>query len=211
LLRLDAQGTLTWDQQISVNGTVHGTSITTTTDGGYFITGSLYDMINYVSDAYLLKLNHQGVTQWVKTLDISNGLSDEANCGIQARDGGYVAVGSTGDLNNWTGDTFILKIEAEKDVVLDSVTGRFGVQALVKNLGTTEATDVSVSIKITGGILHRINVSYLETISIPAGEEATVSCKPFLGLGSIDIAVTVNGVTTDYEGKQLIILTQVES
>ena len=160
LLRLDAQGTLTWDQQISVNGTVHGTSITTTTDGGYFITGSLYDMINYVSDAYLLKLNHQGATQWVKILDLSNGLCDEANCGIQARDGGYVAVGSTGDLNNWTGDTFILKIEAEKGVVLDSVTGRFGVQAHVKNLGTTEATDVSVSIKITGGILHRINVSY---------------------------------------------------
>ncbi|HWR62793.1 MAG TPA: hypothetical protein VN365_00120, partial [Candidatus Thermoplasmatota archaeon] len=211
LLRLDAQGTLTWDQQISVNGTVHGTSITTTTDGGYFITGSLYDMINYVSDAYLLKLNHQGATQWVKSLDVSNGLCDEANCGIQARDGGYVAVGSTGDLNNWTGDTFILKIEAENGVVLDSVTGRFGVQAHVKNLGTTEATDVSVSIKITGGILHLINVSYMETISIPAGEEATVSCKPFLGLGSIDIAVTVNGVTTDYEGKQLIILTQVES
>jgi len=211
VLCLDAQGTLTWDQQISGNGTVHGTSITTTTDGGYFITGSLYDMINYVSDAYLLKLNHQGVTQWVKTLDISNGLSDEANCGVQARDGGYVAVGSTGDLNNFNGDTFILKIEAEKGVVLDSVTGRFGVQAHVKNLGTTEVTDVSVSIKITGGILHRINVSYIETISIPAGEEATVSCKPFLGLGSIDIAVTVNGVTSDYEGKQLIILTQVES
>jgi hypothetical protein len=51
----------------------------------------------------------------------------------------------------------------------------------------------------------------METISIPAGEEATVSCKPFLGLGSIDIVVTVNGVTNDYEGKQLIILTQVES
>jgi hypothetical protein len=48
-------------------------------------------------------------------------------------------------------------------------------------------------------MLHRINVSYMETISIPAGEEATVSCKPFLGLGSIDIAVTVNGVTSDYE------------
>jgi len=211
LLRLDAEGTLTWDQQISVNDTVHGTSITTTTDGDYFITGSLYDMVSYVSDAYLLKLNHQGATQWVKTIDISNGLSDEANWGIQARDGGYVAVGSTGDLNNWTGDTFILKIEAEKGVVLDSITGGFGVQAKVKNLGTTEATGVNVSIKITGGIFHRINVSHMETISIPAGEEATVSCKPFLGLGPIAISVTVNGVTSDFESKQLIILTLLQS
>ncbi len=211
VLHLDAQGTLTSDQHIYGNSTVHGTSITPTTDGGYFITGTITDTISYITDVYLLKLNSQGATQWVKTMDISHGLWDEANWGIQARDGGYVAVGSTGDLNNWTGDTFILKIEAENGVVLDSVTGRFGVQAHVKNLGTTEATGVNVSIKITGGILHLINVSHMETISIPAGEEATVSCKPFLGLGSIDIAVTVNGVTSDYEGKQLIILTQLQS
>lgn len=211
LLHLDAQGTLLTDQHIYEDNTLHGTSITKTVDGGYFITGAISDITNYVSDAYLLKLDYQGATQWVKIMDISQGFSDEANGGIQARDGGLVAVGSTGDLNNWTGNTFILKIVAEKDVVLDSVTGRFGVQAHLKNLGTTDATDVSVSIKITGGIFNRINVSYMETISIAAGEEATVSCKPFLGLGPIHIAVTVNGVTSNYEGKQLIILTQVES
>ena len=208
VLHLNAQGTLIWDQQISTNGIVHGTSISPTTDGGYFITGSLYDNVSWVSDVYLLKLDYKGVTQWDKTLDISNGLCDEANCGIQAQDGGYVVVGSTGDLNNWTGDTFILKIEAEKGIVLDSVTGGFGVQAHVKNLGTTEATDVDVSITITGGILHLINVSYQETISIPAEGEAMVSCKAFLGLGPIDITVTINGVTSDFEGKQFIILTR---
>jgi hypothetical protein len=208
LLRINDQGILQWDKQISGDEILHATSISPTTDGGYFITGSLYDMVSWVSDVYLLKLDHQGATQWVKTIDISEGLSDEANWGIQARDGGYVAVGSTGDFNNHTSDTFILKIEAETGVVLDSVTARFGVQAHLKNLGTSDVTGVNVSIKITGGILHLINVSYMETISIPAGGEATVSCKPFLGLGPIDIAVTVNGVTNDYEGKQFIILTK---
>ena len=168
-------------------------------------------MITYITDVYLLKLDHQDAIQWTKTLDISQGLLDEANWGIQARDGGLVAVGSTGDLNNWTGDTFILKIEGENGVVLDSVTARFGVQANLKNLGTSEATDVNVSIRITGGILHLINVSYTETISIPAGGDATVSCKPFLGLGPIDITVTVNGVASTYTGTQLIILTQLQS
>jgi hypothetical protein len=211
VLRLDTQGTVTWDRQISASDTVHGASITTTTEGGYFITGTLYDNINYVSDAYLLKLNTQGAIQWDKRIDISNGLCDEANWGVQARDGGYVAVGSTGDLNNWTGDTFILKIEAEGGVVLDSITGGLGVQAHVKNLGSTEATDVSVSIKITGGIFRLINVSYTETISISGGEDATVSCRPFLGLGPLDITVTVNGVTSDYEGRQLIFWTQLQS
>ena len=213
VLRLDSQGALLWDQLISEDGTVFGTSITPTTDGGYFITGNLItDMESFFSDAYFLKLNKQGARQWVKTLELSNGLQDEANYGIQARDGGYVAVGDYGEfLFNRTSDTFILKIEAENGVVLDSVTGGLGVQAHVKNLGTTEATDVSVSITITGGILHLINVSYTETISIPAEGEATVSCKPFLGLGSIDITVTVNGVTSDYEGKQLIILTKLQA
>lgn len=211
VLRLDAQGTLTWDQHISANDTLEGHSIMTTVDGGFFITSSLYDSITFFSDAYLLKLNNQGATQWIKTLDLSDGLCDEANWGMQARDGGLVVVGSTGDLNNWTGNTFILKIEAEKGVVLDSVTAGFGVQAHLTNLGTMEATGVNVSITITGGIFHLINVSYTETISIPAGEEAIVSCKPFLGLGPIDIVVTVNGVTSTYEGNQFIILTRVGS
>lgn len=213
LLRLDTQGTLTWDKQISVDGTILGTSITPTTDGGYFITGIISDIITYISDVYLLKLNYQGATQWVKTIDISNGLYDEVNWGIQTRDGSYVAVGSTGDLYNMTGtgDTFILKIEAEKCVVLDSVTGGFGVQAHLKNLDSSEAKDVNVLIEITGGIFHLINVSHMKTITIPAGKEATVSRKPFLGVGSIDITVTVNGVTNNYEGKQLIILTRLQS
>ena len=211
LLKLDSQGTLIWDQKISVNGTVHGTSITATADGGYYITGFITDTITYLSDVYLLKLDYQGATQWIKILDISNGLLDEANCGIQARDGGYIAVGSTGNLSDWTGDTFILKLKAEKSVVLDSVTGGFGVKAQIKNPGTTEVTGVNVLMKITGGILHRINVSYTETVNIPAGEVTTVSCKPFLGLGAIDIAVTVNGVTSNFEGKQLIILTLIQS
>ena len=211
LLHLDAQGTLTSDQHISGNGTLHGTSITPTIDNGYFITGSLYDIYTYISDAYLLKLDHQGATQWVKTIDISEGLSDEANWGLQALDGGYVAIGNTEDPVNRTSDNFILKIEAETNVVLESVTGPFGVQAHVKNLGATEATGINVLMKISGGIFHRINISYMETINIPAGEEATVSCKPFLGLGPINIAVTVNEVTSEFEGTQLIILTLIQS
>jgi len=211
LLHLNTQGTLTWDKQISVADSVHGSSITATKDGGYFITGAIIDPVSYITDAYLLKLNYQCAIEWDKTLDLSDGFDDEANWGIQARDGGYVAIGSTGDFFNFTSDTFILKIEGEKGVVLDSVTGGFGVKAHLKNLGSSDATGVDVLIKITGGILKRIDISHEETISIPAGEEATISCKPFLGLGSIDIAVTVNGVTRYYEGKQLIILTWLRS
>ena len=211
LLHLNTQGALTWDKQISVVDSVHGSSITTTTDGGYFITGAIIDPISCITDAYLLKLDYQCAIQWDKTLDLSSGFDDEANWGIQARDGGYIAIGSTGDFFNRTSDTFILKIKGEEGVVLDSVTGGFGVQAHLKNLGSSEATGVDVLIKITGGILNRIDISYAKTISIPAGEEATISCKPFLGLGSIEIAVTVNGVTNYYEGNQLIILTWIKS
>lgn len=211
VIHLDSQGTVTWDRQIAANGSLHGTSITPTTDGGYFITGTLFDMVNWVSDVYLVKLNTQGSTQWDKILDISDGLCDEANAGIQARDGGYVVVGSTGNLHDWEGDTFLLKIQAEAGVVLDSVTAGLGVHAHLKNLGTQDATEVSVSIQITGGLLHLINVSYTETLSIPAGEDTTVSCNPFLGFGPLDITVTVNDIASDYTGRQLIIFTQLHS
>ncbi len=208
VLHLDAQGTLTSEQFISGQGSLHGTSITKTTDGGYFITGVLTEPISCLSDAYLLKLSSQGVTEWEKTIDVSNGANDETTKGIQAKDGGYVAVGSTGNLNENAGSTFLMKLKAEWSVVLDSVTGRLGVQAHLKNLGTSEAPNVNVRIDVTGGLFHRINVSYQETLSIPAGGEATVSCKPFVGLGAIHITVTVNGVASTYEGKQLFILTK---
>jgi hypothetical protein len=211
MLHVDAQGTLISDQHIEGNGTLQPTSIMKTKEGGYFITGILYDLMTYIPDVYLLKLDYQGATQWVKTMDISEGFSDEANCGIQASDGGLIVVGSTGDLFNSTSNTFLMKVKAEKGIVLDSVTGRFGVQVHVKNLGSSEATNVEVTIKISGGLFHLINVSHKEIIDIPAGGDATVSCMPFLGLGSIDIAVTVNGATSDYVGRQLFVLTQVES
>ncbi len=50
LLHLDAQGTLISDQHIYGNGTLHGTCMTKTTDGGYFITGTISDPISYISD-----------------------------------------------------------------------------------------------------------------------------------------------------------------
>jgi hypothetical protein len=211
LLQLDVQGNLTWDKQIFVNGTVHSSSITTTMDGGYFITSTISNDNWVSSNVYLLKLDHQGATQWIKTLDIPNMSIDRANWGIQARDGGFIVVGNTGEIEYQPSDIFILKIKAEKNVVLESVTGGFGVQAHLKNLGSSEAIDVNVKIKITGAILNHINISYIDTISIPSGKEAIVSCKPFLGLGPIDIAVTVNGVTNNYDGVQLIILTMLQS
>jgi hypothetical protein len=211
VLHLDVQGTLTSDQHIQGNGSLYGTSITKTRDGGYFITGVLTNTSTYMSAAYLLKIDYQGVTQWVTILDISEESSSEATWGLQAQDGGLIAVGNIDDFVNSVSETFLLKIHAEKGVVLDSVTGRFGVQAHVKNLDSSEATDVQVSITITGGLFHFINVSHTETISVPADGDATVSCMPFLGLGSIDIVVAINGVASEYTGRQLFILTQVES
>ncbi len=211
VLHLDTQGTLTSEQYISGQGNLHGTSITKTTDGGFFITGVLTQPISCLSDAYFLKLSSQGVTQWEMTLNVTKGANNEANKGIQTRDGGFVAVGSTGNLNENEGSTFLMKLKAELNVVLDSVTGGLGLKALVKNLGSSEATDVPVSMTITGGLFKHVNVSYSEIITIPAGGDVTVSVKPFLGLGPLDITISVNGITTDYTGTQLFILTMVHS
>jgi hypothetical protein len=209
LLRIDEEGTMTWSHSIVADSPVHAISLTAAKDGGYFITGSIANTTTFITDAYLLKLTAQGETEWFKVLDISSGGYDEATYGIQAPDNGFVAVGNTGSLNDFESDTFILKTEGNQQggVVLDSVTARLGVQARVKNLGSSEAT-ADVTIQITGGIFHHVNVTYQETATIPAGGDATVSCKPFLGLGPITVDVTVNGVTTEFEGKQIIILTQ---
>ncbi len=58
-----------------------------------------------------------------------------------------------------------------------------------------------------GGLFRHQDASHPEQITIPVGGEATVSCTPFLGLRLIHINVTVDGVSKDYEGHQLLFLT----
>jgi len=207
LLSISLNGTLQWDQHYSsANGSLVGTSLSTTYGGGYFITANNNEAsYNYFPDIYLLKTSPLGQTTWTKYYDFSQGNTDVSNHGLQAADGSYYVTGYTGNDSNFTYYPYLLKIGSDRSIELSSVSARLGVTAHLKNYGADDGT-ADVSITVNGGLLNHVNTSLTQRVTVPAGGEASVSCKPFLGLGPIHIAVNVNGATYRYEGKQLFFL-----
>jgi hypothetical protein len=105
---------------------------------------------------------------------------------------------------------YFAPIQASFPIIeIDSISGGIGVNAVVKNTGTGDATDVAYTMTATGGILGLIGVAEEGTISIPAGGEQTISLPMIIGLGSVTISVTVGAASSEVEGTQLLIFTQI--
>jgi hypothetical protein len=105
---------------------------------------------------------------------------------------------------------YFAPIQASFPIIeIDSISGGIGVNAVIKNTGTGDATDVSYSMTATGGILGFINSESTGSLSIPAGGQETISLPMIFGLGSITISVTAGGASSEVEGTQLLIFTQI--
>jgi len=90
-----------------------------------------------------------------------------------------------------------------------SIAGGLGVKAVIKNNGTSKATDVPWQIHVEGGILGMINKTVNGTIDIPAGETATVKTGILLGFGAISTTAKVADEEKTTKGTQIIIFSMV--
>jgi hypothetical protein len=87
-------------------------------------------------------------------------------------------------------------------VTVQSVSGGFGVSAVVANVGTADATDISWSIDLDGLVF--IGAHTEGTISsLAAGGSETVKAGFVFGLGKATITVTAGGATKTAEGTVL--------
>jgi hypothetical protein len=124
ILKLNSDGIKQWDKTYGGSGFEEINSIFQTSDGGYIIAGKttsssdgdVTDVNNGGYDAWILKLNSDGIKQWDKTYGGNN--NDEATYALQTSDSGYIIAGYTysssdGDIvdeNNGNSDFWILKL-----------------------------------------------------------------------------------------------------
>jgi hypothetical protein len=139
LLKTDAQGDELWSKTFGGLLSGHGYSVQQTADGGYVVSGNLDTDNIGSSNAYLLKVDGNGVEQWSKSFGDS--LVNQANSVQQTTDGGYVFSGL------YTYGVFNISSTQNADVYVVKTDGN-GVEQWLQTYGGAEY-DLSESIKQT--------------------------------------------------------------
>lgn len=118
IIKTDSNGDSTWTRTYGGSGIYDsGRSVQQTTDGGYIVGGYLQTSANYW-DVYIIKTDEYGDSVWSLTV---GGQYDEGCYSIQqTMDGGYIAVGDSGDIFGPTDyDIYLVKVAPESDIYED--------------------------------------------------------------------------------------------
>jgi hypothetical protein len=120
LLATDCTGNFLWSNSFGGPSEDFGNSIASTSDSGYFITGSTKSF-GTNTDAYLIKTDNTGNKIWTKAIGGNN--TDYANSGIQTSDGGFVFTGISYSWGTGTGDMYVVKMDSLGQVFWTEITG----------------------------------------------------------------------------------------
>jgi hypothetical protein len=127
VIKLNSNGDIVWKKTFGGSSVEIGRSITTTTDGGYVLSGrtnsndgDFSGMNKGGEDIFVIKINSNGDTEWIRTF---GGSDYESGYSITTtKDGGYVLNGETnsndGDfsgMNKGGEDTFVIKLNSNGD------------------------------------------------------------------------------------------------
>ena len=148
IVKLDANGNITWQKSLGGTGGDHAYSIQQTTDGGYIVAGNSTsndgDVTGFIGswDYWIVKLDANGNITWQKSLGGSNG--DEAYSIQQTTDGGYIVAGwslsNDGNVtgNNGSSDYWIVKLDATGNITWQKSLGGSGVDFAYSIQQTTD-------------------------------------------------------------------------
>jgi uncharacterized delta-60 repeat protein/uncharacterized repeat protein (TIGR02543 family) len=111
VLKLDSDGTVSWQKIYGGANYDEVQSIQQTSDGGYIVAGYTSSFGAGYSDFWVLKLNSDGTVSWQKTY---GGADDDIAWSIQqTSDGGYVVAGYTSSFGSDGNDFWVLKLNAD--------------------------------------------------------------------------------------------------
>ncbi|MHA2615669.1 MAG: InlB B-repeat-containing protein [bacterium JZ-2024 1] len=124
VLKLDANGNVLWQKTYGGPYNDWAYSLQQTSDGGYIVAGSTYSFGAGSDDIWVLKLDADGNVLWQKTYGGADG--DGAYSIQQPSDGGYIVAGSTYSFGAGSDDIWVLKQDADGNVLWQKTYGGTG-------------------------------------------------------------------------------------
>ena len=124
IIRLDQDGTKTWEKVYGGDTWDDPFSIQQTDDGGYIVAGYT-DSIGYGgNDAYVIRIDSSGGMLWNRTYGGTG--NDSATSIQQTADGGYIVAGHTESSGAGSSDAYVLKLDSNGTAVWEQTYGGTG-------------------------------------------------------------------------------------
>jgi hypothetical protein len=93
LIKTDDNGVEQWNKSYGELPGYFASSVYQTNDGGYILTGNIYQNESIFADVFLCKTDSNGTEEWTKIFNVSD--DDNGNCVKQTSDGGFILTGSS--------------------------------------------------------------------------------------------------------------------
>ena len=121
LLKTDEVGDTLWTRTYGGYGDDRGRSVLQNQDGGYIICGNSGSYSPGMYDVYIIRTDADGDTLWTRTYGRFNG---DSGISIQpTTDGGYIIAGLYDKIQSFTGDVWVIKIDADGDSIWSRTVG----------------------------------------------------------------------------------------
>jgi hypothetical protein len=123
LMKTDTDGNLVWQQFYAADGNEHLSSLCSTNDEGYLLTGWRESNSIHNGALWMVKTNGTGTKQWEQTFD---GTGFEYSYGkgcFQTSDGGYIMCGNTDSYGAGLVDAWVIKTDASGNEVWNRTYG----------------------------------------------------------------------------------------
>ncbi len=183
ILKLNADGTVAWQNTYGGTGDDGAGAIQQTSDGGYIVAGSTALFGAGSADAWVLKLNADGTVAWQKTYGGAG--NDYANSVQQTLDGGYIVAGYTDSFGAGYGDAWILKLNADGTVAWQNAYGGAGADYAAAVQQTSDGS------YIVAGYTNSFGAGSGDAWILKLNADGTVAWQKTYGGASDDYATAV--------------------
>lgn len=109
LVKTDAHGKAQWTQTYGGSSFDRAYAVIQTADGGFALAGQTHSYGAGLTDAWLVKTDGNGMTQWSRTY--GGAMSDSTKSVIQTTDGGFALAGTTSSYGAGLSDFWLVKTD----------------------------------------------------------------------------------------------------